>query len=171
MTMPKQRRCDYIRRIVARAAASMCGQRRAVAAVEFAIIAPVLLLMLGSLVDTGMLEWSRSQLAVAVANGIRYAMLAGPSVTASAVQTAVNGATTLTPITVSVTAPSCYCSSHSGTTTTLTAASSCTTSCLDGYKPGKYTIITATYTYPPIMPLLSKMTSIARSQSATVRLQ
>jgi len=145
-------------------------QRRAVAAVEFAIIAPALLLMLGGLVDTGMLEWSRMQLASAVSTGVRYAMLAGPTVTSAAVTTAVTGATTLTPITPTVTGPVCYCSLHSGTNTTLLPLP-CTGTCTSGSSFGKYVVVTVSYTYPPILPLLSTIASTSRSASATVRLQ
>jgi len=57
--------------------------RRGVAAIEFAIVAPVLLMMLAGTADFGLIRTGKSQMANGVAQGIEYALLQGPSVTAA----------------------------------------------------------------------------------------
>src|SRR4051812_1485265 len=59
---------------------------RGLAAVEFAIVAPVLLLMLGGLVDFSLAFLSKSQLASSVAVGAEYAFIVGPSVSPAAIK-------------------------------------------------------------------------------------
>ena len=57
--------------------------RQGVAAIEFAIVAPVLLMMLAGITDFGLIRTGKSQMANGVAQGIEYALLQGPSVTAA----------------------------------------------------------------------------------------
>lgn len=156
------------------------SDRRGVAAVEFALIAPMLLLLLGGVVDFGLIMSGRSKLANAVAQAVQTALLTGPSVTQATLRSVVQtGATNsgLTP-TVTVTgSPACYCVSGSpaalsSTSTALSAQNTCTGTCPTGSTgPAVYVVVAASYVYSPLMPLYSQLSSPVISQTGTVRLQ
>jgi len=158
------------------------SDRRGVAAVEFAVIAPMLLLLLGGVVDFGLIMSDRSKLANAVAQAVQTALLTGPSVTQAILQSVVQTAATnsgLTPtVTVTVTgSPACYCISGSpaalsSTFTALSAQNTCTGTCPTGSTgPAAYVVVAASYVYSPLMPLYSQLSSPVISQTVTVRLQ
>jgi len=158
------------------------SDRRGVAAVEFAVIAPMLLLLLGGVVDFGLIMSGRSKLANAVAQAVQTALLTGPSVTQAILQSVVQTAATnsgLTPtVTVTVTgSPACYCISGSpaalsSTFTALSAQNTCTGTCPTGSTgPAAYVVVAASYVYSPLMPLYSQLSSPVISQTVTVRLQ
>lgn len=160
---------------------SWAKDRRGVAAVEFALVAPILLGLLGGAADFGLVFAGKSKLANGVAQGIQYALLTGPSVSAAGLQTAVkNGAlrSGLTqPVTVSVTGPACYCVSGTPaalavTSTALSAKNTCTATCpANTTGPNAYLRVVATYTYHPLMPFYSKLASPTVSETITARLQ
>ncbi|MDQ2762839.1 MAG: pilus assembly protein, partial [Pseudomonadota bacterium] len=79
------------------------------AAIEFAIIVPVLLLLLGGLADFALAFRSKGLLASSVAQGAEYAFLAGPVVSAAFVQSVVAQKLALSPADVTVTGPACAC--------------------------------------------------------------
>ena len=152
--------------------------RRTVAAVEFALIAPVLGITLAGASDIGFREWARSCLANAVAQGAYYAYLTGTSVSTSTVATLVQNASSLTggASVSTIAAVACYC--PTGTPATLGAAvTSCTKACPAdgtlpaGILPGKYLVITASYTLTPFIPGYSVLPNKVITESATVRLQ
>jgi len=138
--------------------------------VEFGLICPLLVTTLGSVADFGLSIWARSVLSSAVSNGSQYAALAGPTVTATNVQSAVSKAVTpLTGVTVTITGPGCYCTS--GTPVSIAPASNCSTVCASGNMPGTYVQISAAYTYSPVMPFYSEFASTSLNETAVVRLQ
>lgn len=144
--------------------------REAVAAIEFAIAAPVLLLMLAGAIDFGFREWSRSCLANAVAQGAYQAFLTGPTVTAASIQTMVQGDSSLTGVAVKrISAPASYC--PSGSPATLGTAVTAGSACADGTTAGIYVTITATYTPVTFLPFYSGLSGKAITEAATVRLQ
>lgn len=146
-------------------------RNRGVAAVEFAVAAPVMLFFLGGMVDFGLAYYGQSQLAGAVAAGAEYAILTGPTATQANIQSVVQNAAGLSHLTVTVTGLSptaCYCVTGSPPALTATA---CATSCSNGATAGTYAFITATYAYQPLMPAYSKLTSPQIVESATVQLQ
>lgn len=156
------------------------ADRRGVAAVEFAIIAPVLLLLLGGIADFGLVMIGKSQLANGVAQGVQYALLIGPSVSSSTVNTVVQTgaarAGIAATVSVQVTGPACYCVSSTpaalGTTSTVMSARyTCTNTCANSTTPGVFMIVAASYTYASLMPLYSQLSNPTISQSVTVRLQ
>jgi Flp pilus assembly protein TadG len=147
---------------------------RAIAAVEFALVAPVMLLLLGAASDYGLMTWSRSCLANAVAQGAYYAFRTGTAVTSANVVTLVRNASSLsaTSITATATDPAkCYCPSGMTATTLAalgTAVASCTTStCPDGSRPGHYMTITANYTLTGFFAL-GNLTTAGKQISETV---
>lgn len=166
-------------------APSLTGNRRGVAAVEFALIAPVLMLLLGGVIDFGLALAGRSQLANGVAQGVQYALLTGPSVvgTGSAsntVQSVVKAAALRSgvtgTVTVTVVGPRCYCVSGQPATlgtapNLLSGTYTCTGTCTSpSMAPGAFVIITASYVYQPLMPL-SQLVTPTLSETVTVRLQ
>jgi len=146
----------------------LLSDRRGVAALEFAVIGPLLLLIFGGLTDMGLATRCKSQLAQAVASGAQYAFKVGPTVTAASVQSMVQASTTLSGVVATVSGPKLGC--VSGSPATL-GGGTAGTACSDGTQPGTYVVIAATYTYNEIMPLVSTFMSTALQQSVTVRLQ
>lgn len=150
--------------------------RRAVAAVEFALIAPVLALVLVGAADYGFAEYSRSCLANAVAQGAYYAFLTGPTVSTATIQSLVQNASSLTGVSVpQPAAAACYC--PSGRPSALGSAVSCTpTTCtVNGTStaPGTYITISATYRLAPWIPIpyYSGLSDQTITETVTVRLQ
>ena len=141
------------------------------AAVEFAVAAPVFLFFLGGVVDFGLAYVGQSRLSAGVAAGAEYAILTGASVTQDNIQTIVQNATGLSHLTVAVTGLSptaCYCVSG---TPPAVASATCGSTCANGARAGTYAFITATYAYQPIMPAYSHLTSPSIVESATVQIQ
>lgn len=144
---------------------------RGVAAVEFAVAAPVMLFFLGGIVDFGMIYYGQSRVSAGVAAGAQYAILTGATVTQSNIQTLVQNAAGLSNLTVTVTGLSptaCYCVSG---TPPATVAATCGTNCANGAAAGTYAFITATYAYQPIMPAYSRLSSPQVVEAATVQVQ
>jgi Flp pilus assembly protein TadG len=154
---------------------------RGVAAIEFAIIAPLLLIMFGGITDFGLLTAGQSQLANAVAQGAQYALSQGPSVTAASVQTVVSAGAARSglkaTVTVVASTPACYCVTGEPAalvtpSTALTGSNTCTGTCpTPQAAPGAFMTITASYVYQSLMPLYSHLANPTVSQAVTVRLQ
>jgi Flp pilus assembly protein TadG len=153
-----------MRRCLARA----MRDQRGLAGVEFAMLAPVLLLLLGCLSDFALAFWSKGVLASSVAEGAAYAFVAGPSVSASAIQSVVGQKLSLPAAAVTVTGPSCYC--VSGTPAT-SASQACGNPCPNGSTPGTYVTISAQYTYTSLLPLYSHLASPVLVETTTARLK
>jgi Flp pilus assembly protein TadG len=149
--------------------ARLMQARRAVAAVEFALVCPVLLMCVGGVADFGLALADRSQLAGAVALGAQYAYLNPSTVTASAIRTLVSAGASLTGMTVSVTTPAYWCVT-AGAPPVLTGATA-TSTCLDGTSAGSYVTITASYVYPALMPAYSQLANTTLTEAVTVRIQ
>lgn len=138
------------------------------AAVEFALVCPLLLTMCGGLADFGLLLWARHELASGVSQAAGYAFNTGPNVSGSAVANVVNAVSSLSSATVTVTGPACYC--ISGTPASL-SSQTCGNSCADGATPGVYVTLAASYTYQPMLPVFSQLSSYVIQELATVRIQ
>jgi len=155
--------------------------RRGVAAIEFALIAPLLLFFLAGIVDFGLLTVGRSQLANGVAQAAQYALLQGPSVTAANVQAMATSGSSRAGLAATVTAvisgPACYCVTGEpaalvAPSTALTATFTCTGTCPSPEAaPGAFLTITASFVYQPLMPFYSRLASTTVPESVTVRLQ
>jgi len=141
--------------------------------VEFGLLCPLLVTALGSVTDFGLSIWSRARLSDAVSHGAEYAAVVGPGVSGTNVQTAVSKAVTpLTGVSVTVTGPACYCVSGSPATLSYsgTYSNGCSGTCLNS-NPGLFVQISATYTYPPIMPFYQQLANTTLTETAVVRLQ
>jgi Flp pilus assembly protein TadG len=145
--------------------------RRAVAAVEFALVSPMLLAVIGGLADFGLALADQSRLASAVAQGAQYAYLNPTTVTWSEIQTIVVATASLSGLTtnnVSVKGPMFLCV-NSGTQPPTSAL--VTTTCSDGTNAGSYVEISASYVYTALMPGYSHLVSPTLTEALTARIQ
>jgi Flp pilus assembly protein TadG len=117
-----------------------------VAAVEFAITAPLLIGMLIPIVDLGMGIAKNTQLRNAAQAGAQYAFVNGWD--SAAIQNAVTNATKLSPI-EALPAPSQSCGCPTGATVTTVA---CGSVCSDGANAGTYVTVNARSSYAPVLP-------------------
>jgi len=155
--------------------------QRGIAAVEFALVAPVLLMIFGGIADFGLIMVGKSQLSDSVDQGIQYALASGPSVSGTKIKSLVQAAAPLAglvpSVTATVTGPACYCTSGTPValvtpSTALTGSYTCTGTCAgSGAAPGAYIIVTATYSYQPIMPFYSQLSTTTVSETVTARLE
>ncbi|GGC69015.1 hypothetical protein GCM10011504_53680 [Siccirubricoccus deserti] len=148
----------------------MFGDRRGAASVELALVIPIILLLIGGVAEFAYAIWTRNVLATAVAQGGRYAMLAGANATSSNVRAVVRNSTQLAipEQAVSVSAPTCFCV-VAGRPPTL-APEQCKKTCADGRVAGTYISISASHTYSPIMGKLSPFGSRTFVEPAQVRI-
>jgi Flp pilus assembly protein TadG len=150
------------------AARRLCGRRgaaiRGAAAVEFAFIAPILILMVVGVVDFGMGIYRKMQVQNAAQAGAQYAMLHGFS---PSISTAVTAASTYAGITASP-APTqfCGCPTSSGVTT-----AACSSNCADGSVSGSYVSVSSQGGYQTILPYPMIPNSFTFSAQSTVRVQ
>lgn len=154
---------------------------RGVAAVEFAIALPILLLFLGGVTDFGIVYYRLSCLSAAVAAGAQYASLTdqrSSTVTAANIQTVMTDAAAQSMAGASVTPTAsdpalCYCITGSSPSSTLTATT-CGNTCTSGGTAGKYVQLTLTHNYTPLLPFFSTMSAYGTTpltKSAWVPLQ
>jgi len=141
---------------------------RGLAAVEFALCFPALLIMLGGLADFSLAFWTKGLLANSVAQGVQYALLTGPQVSPLSVRDIIRQKLGLSTSDVDVSQPSCKC--VSGTPATA-RQQTCGLPCLSGGLPGTYMTISARYTYTSLMPLYSKLANPVLTETATVKLK
>lgn len=133
-------------------------ERRALAALEFAVACPLLVIMLGGAADYGLAQYYRSNLAFAMEAGAEYAYLKGSAVTNANIQSVITDAMNL-PAGASAnlsftftpsSAPGYYCVTVTGGVPALTNSTS-GASCTDGTTAGLYIKVQATYTNTGIM--------------------
>jgi Flp pilus assembly protein TadG len=119
-----------------------CG----VAAIEFALLAPLLLLMLVALVEIGLTCYQAMQVQSAAEAGALYAAKYGWD--AAGIQAAVVNATAATGLTATP-APLTYCGCPQATGITT---ASCGSTCTGGSAPGQYVEVHASVTHLMILP-------------------
>ncbi len=103
------------------------------AAIEFALVLPLVFLILSGVLNFGLILANQNQLNSVASAGMLYAF--GVSSSPVAVQTAMQNSTTnLTPLTVTATQ---FCQCLNGTNLV------CTNTCADGSTPGTYVTVTA----------------------------
>jgi Flp pilus assembly protein TadG len=179
---------------------ALWGSNAAAAAVEFAFIMPVFLIIMIGAVDLGMMLFEDYKLEQAVAGGAEYAAVNTASVNstsgatlASSIATAVesaNGSGWANDVVVvnngpSVTvtngsatsggtasnADSCYCPTGSPPNWTWGSSMTCGASCSGGGTAGKFVTITATASYTPLLTGYGFIGGNTLRQSATVEAQ
>lgn len=152
-----------------------------VAALEFAIIAPVLLMIFGGIADFGLLLIGKGQLANGMAQAVNYALSRGASVPNSVMTAMAKDASARSGVrsvvSVNVVGPACYCLSGqpavlSASATAMSSSYTCPGTCpASAASPAAYMTITTQYTFTPLMPLFSQLAPTQVAQTATVRLQ
>jgi Flp pilus assembly protein TadG len=183
-------------------AAHLVGRRcdEGLAAIEFAMIVPVYLMILIGAIDMGGMLYSSYRLETAVAAGSEYAALNSASVNGT------NGASLATSIAgvvenangsawandtvvvndgpaVTVTggsssssgtaanANNCYCPTGSPPNVTWGSAATCGSSCAGGGEAGKFVTITANVAYTPLFSTYGMIPNETLTQNATVEIQ
>jgi Flp pilus assembly protein TadG len=135
------------------------------AGIEFAIIAPVLILSFIATADFGLAIYAKMEVENAAQAGTEYAAVNGYS--SDTVSSAVTNATSLSGVSASP-APSefCGCPSTSGVTT-----ATCNTNCASGAVAGTYVSASAQATYSTIISYPGIPGSYTFSSTSTVRIK
>jgi Flp pilus assembly protein TadG len=133
-----------------RASAADPRYRKGAAAVELAVVSPLLLLLLAGVAEVGMAGYQALQVQAAVEAGVLYVSLYGGSNTAAINQAVVN-ATSTAGITSTISA-FCGCPTAAG----VVSQANCTTVCsADNTAPGSYVTVKASIAHQAIMTLAS----------------
>jgi Flp pilus assembly protein TadG len=165
-------------------------------AVEFALLVPVMLLLLGLMLDFGFNLVTRFSVAQAVSASSNYALVNGASVSAANGAALAQNLATLVPSTIDVTisvndgpgltrtsgasttsgtasnADRCYCPSVSGGVVAWGSSVTCSSTCAStGGFAGKYVAITGKQMYTPIFGLLGISRAGWISSTALVQAQ
>jgi Flp pilus assembly protein TadG len=164
------------------ALARLRSDNRAVALIEFAVVMPILVILLLPLVDLGMGFYAKTQVMTAAEAGAQYAFVHGWSGTSTTSQTsilsAVSSATSLSGVQASP-VPVLACGCADGTTITYSSPggsfspSSCSamTACASSQKPGAYVTVSAQASYTPLFTYLIFSGSTTLSATSIVRIQ
>jgi Flp pilus assembly protein TadG len=158
---------------------TLARDRLGVAAVEFALTCPLLLIVIGGLTDFPMAFWTRGAIETGVADGATYAfqqmqaaLAQNQPVSTSNISAVVQSSINLANVSVQVTPPYLACVSVNQTTTppiaTLVAAQAGAT-CPNRSLPGTYITISASYTFTPMLPFYSWMANTTMAETANVR--
>lgn len=143
---------------------SLLRHCRGNAAIEFALLAPPLVLLAIGTGDYGFCVYEQMEVQNAAQAGAEYALKHGFG--ASAISTAITAAT---PLSVTATpAPSESCGCPSGTSI---SSATCGTACASGAMAGVYVTANAQATYTTIVPYPGIANSYTLTASSTVRIQ
>lgn len=135
------------------------------AAIEFGIIAPVLLIMLAGLVEIGFAVRESMMVQEAAEAGASYAAQNGWD--SAGITNAVESATGNTAITATPSPQTfCGCPGESGITTVL-----CTATCTGGHGPGHYVRVDASIPHATILSYLGLPIPATLSAHAVVRIE
>ncbi len=110
--------------------------RRGVAALEFGLATPLLVMLLAGIVEIGFSLFQAIQISAAAEAGVMYAIQAGKDQAGTVAAT--QNATSLSNVSVNVTF-TCGCSSATG----ITYTSDCVSNCPGGYLVGSYIVVKA----------------------------
>jgi Flp pilus assembly protein TadG len=128
-------------------------------AIEFALLLPPILILLGGLIEFGSAMYASSALESAARAGAHYAFEKG--LDKVGIEAAVKNASTYPPEKLTVASSmSCECS---GT------AVSCTSECTGGYVPFKFVTVGVTAVNDPWFPVIDKLVPTKFSGSAVVQ--
>jgi Flp pilus assembly protein TadG len=149
--------------------------RDGIAAVEFGLMAPLLLILLTGVGEIGIAAYQSLQVQAAVEAGALYAVKHPPSSPSdttglNAIGTAVTSGTATAGITASP-APTAFCGCPA-TTGIVSQGSNCTTVCSsDSKAPGQYVLVNAKITHTTLLPYLSLPLPATLTASSTVRVR
>lgn len=151
-------------------AKAVLGDRLGNAAVEFAFIGPILVLVLFGIIDFGRAFVVKKQLNEAVAQGASYAINVGFN--ADKITSAVKSAGPSSIVASPTPSQFCGCpNAQTGVSTASGTPPSCTGTCTGGGTPGTYTTINAQIPYKSSFPWPGMSSSITLTATTTVRLK
>jgi Flp pilus assembly protein TadG len=139
--------------------------RSGVAAIEFALAAPILVAAFVGIADVGMGIYKQMQLVNAVQAGARYAMINGWN--SAQIQNAVTSATDLTAVSATP-APTTSCGCPSNATI---IAATCGSTCASSAAAGTYVTVNAQFAYTPVIPFVGFGGAVTLVAQSTVRIQ
>ena len=131
------------------------------AAVEFALLLPILVLLVAGLIDFGRAYFTRMELENAARAGAQYGILHGTDNLAT-IQDIVRQASDVPTADLTVSA-STFCACPDGT------VQDCTTGDCGGFKPGTYVSISAQTAFVPIFPFANSSRPATITGTALVR--
>ena len=138
--------------------------RSGVGAIEFAVIAPLLILMLVGMTDLGLGIYANMQVDGAAQYGAQYALVNGYD--SSAITAAVKTSTDLSPLTVTPTSfPGC--AGSNGVAPPPLGGGPCG----DGSTAGTFVHVSVRHTYTTLIPYPGIPSSFTLSSQSTVRLK
>lgn len=152
------RRLRFVRALAAASAG--------LAAIEFALIAPLLSLLVVGAFDFGSGLWYQLQVASAAQAGAVYAAAQGWNATASAIENAITGATSLAVSASPAPAWVCGCPNASMGISSVP----CGTACPDGSSPAHYVSMGAQLSYSPLLPYPGVGKTVVLSYTSYARL-
>ena len=129
-------------------------------AVEFALVLPAVLILLGGLLEFGSAMYASSALESAARAGAHYAFEKG--LDKPGIEAAVKNASTFPPEKLTVASSmSCECAG---------AAVSCGAECTGGYAPFKFVTVNVSAPNSPWFPVVDKLVPVSFSGSAVVQI-
>jgi hypothetical protein len=138
--------------------------RRGIAAIEFAIIAPMLVVMFICLTDLGLGIYANMQVDSAAQFGAQYALINGFD--PDSITSAVKSSAEISDLNV-VPATFCGCPGANGVNPSL----ACGLKCGDGSAAGSFVRVSVTHAYTTIIPYPGLPASFALASQSTVRLK
>ena len=165
-TMTSVRIRSLLRGAVRRFATDRGDGASGIAAIEFAIVAPTMVLLFVSTADLSLGIYRKMQVQSAAQSGAAYAMLYG--FTQTSISSAVTNATGYSSVSASP-QPNEFCGCPSATSgvTSIT----CGSTCPNGASAGTYVTVSAQATYQTILPYPMLPNSFTFNAQSTVRLQ
>jgi Flp pilus assembly protein TadG len=158
---------------IIRVSGVMFSGRSGVAAIELALVSPLLLILLTGIVEIGIAGFQAMQVQAAVQAGAMYAVQNGSdgltAIELTAIGTAVVNATGTAGITAAP-APFTFCGCPA-TTGVISQMTDCTTVCAGNNAPGHYVKISAALPHATLMPYLNLPLPASLTASTTIRIQ
>ncbi len=145
--------------------AALAASRSGIAAVEFALTAPVLAAMMIVVADFGMAAYQQMEVRNAAQAGAEYAVIKGWN--SAAISGAVTGATGLTGLAANP-APVQSCGCPTGTAIT---AATCNSTCAAGGTAGTYVTVSAQSSYSTLIAYPGVTSPMTLSATSVVRIK
>lgn len=139
--------------------------REATVSIEFALLLPLLILLLLGLIDLGSIGYESMQVQTAAEAGAQYAVRYGWNV--AAIANAVTGATNTDGVTATP-APNQFCACP---TTGLLTPVACASVCPDGKPPSTYAAVSAQLQFTTVLSYPGLANPVTLSATARRRLQ
>lgn len=153
-----------------RSSLRIVGADRGSAAIEFGLVAPILVAMLLGILDFGIGFWDQLQVNTAAQAGAAYAVTTGFNSTAIS-----NAVTSGGPTAIQASpapAETCGCpNATSGITAATPATPPCSGTCSGGGSPGTYVTVNAQLSYTTIFPWPGLARPLTLKSTAMVRIQ